>query len=164
MSTRGFIAWTIDGETTYTYNHSDSYPSYLGVRVLDDLSAILRGYPDPRDPFRTLRLVPEDADAAPDDILQYGGPQGTAQHVSTGTDNYALFRDLQGDLSAMLATGVACTQPEPSGDSEWGYVLDFDADTLSVTGGGYGRPQTTALRTWPLSALPTPEEMLALEA
>ncbi|SVD17359.1 uncharacterized protein METZ01_LOCUS370213, partial [marine metagenome] len=34
MGTRGAIGFTIDGQNKLTYNHMDSYPEWLGARIL----------------------------------------------------------------------------------------------------------------------------------
>lgn len=146
MSTRGFVAWKIDGKTTYSYNHSDSYPSGLGEDVLTaahipDLATKLAG----------LRLLDESEDATPEDIAAFGGKTG--QHVSRNFDNYAMFRDLQGDIPAMIEAGVALTIPEPSGDGEWGYLLDFDADEFVVQEATWDGPWKEVAR-FPLADLP----------
>lgn len=148
MSTRGFVAWKIDGKITYTYNHSDSYPSWLGNRVVE----FLRDYDvaQLRENLGGLRLVDEQADALPDDVAKYAH---LARSVSTGIDNYALFRELQGDLAAMISVGIACTISEPSGDGEYGYTIDLDAGVLEI-GESVGRDQWKVIATYPLDALP----------
>lgn len=34
MSTRGAYGFILNGEEKITYNHCDSYPSYLGINIL----------------------------------------------------------------------------------------------------------------------------------
>lgn len=68
MSTRGFISFVIDGQEKTTYNHSDSYPDWLGVRVL----AALKGECVTPDAVRALRVVTEDTPPAAADIERLG--------------------------------------------------------------------------------------------
>jgi hypothetical protein len=149
MSTRGHIAWKIKGETVYSYNHSDSYPSWLGEQVL----AAARTIPDLPAKLSALRLLDEGEDASPDDIAEFG-PR-TGQNVSRNVDNYAIFRSLQGDLPAMIEAGVACTIDAPHDDEEWGYLLDFDADEFVVQEATWnGRSEWEVRARFPLADLP----------
>ena len=43
MSTRGTFGFRLDGVDRISYNHSDSYPSYLGVRMLEQAGELLAG-------------------------------------------------------------------------------------------------------------------------
>lgn len=156
MSTRGYISWTINGRTTFTYNHCDSYPAGLGVQVLDAL----------HDPALTpqalacLRQLDELADATPADIAAFSAHR---RSVSTDTDNYSLLRDLQGDLQGMIKAGVVAVIDGPSNDGEYGYELDYDAPipTFTVTVNDYPTGWRT-LATYQLDALPTQKELVTL--
>lgn len=145
MSTRGYIAYTSNGKTTYHYNHSDSYPSWLGVQILKALNTgrVTASALD------ALRKVSDYDDATPEDLDAYGPPS----RVSRGTDNYALFRDQQGDLLAMLTTGVMTTIPEPTDDGEYGYHLNYDDNTLTLSTNNYPHGWTVR-ETYPLDSLP----------
>ena len=57
MSTRGFISIKHDNKIIGTYNHSDSYPTWLGVRMVR--ICLLYTSPIPRD--RTRSRMPSSA-------------------------------------------------------------------------------------------------------
>ena len=41
MGTRGVIGFRIDDKDKVMYNHMDSYPEYLGVKILEDIDEII---------------------------------------------------------------------------------------------------------------------------
>lgn len=179
MSTRGFISFAIDGETKTAYNHCDSYPSGLGCDVLSwlrdaDLDAA-------RELARTLRVVDEDTEPTDEDVARlqpfYDPNVGGRSERPTW---YQLLRRTQGSPGAMLEAGViedSSTFPADSLFAEYGYVVDFDGQTLEA----YEGFQTAAhadgrfahmdghdeyfpvrlVASWPLSKLPSDEEFCA---
>lgn len=139
MSTNGTIAIKADGEVYRTYNHSDSYPSWLGARVgefIRDADADIV-----RRQVKAMRIVDESAKADPASLAILEA-HGIAQNVSAGDDWYAALRGLQGNLAGYLLVGI---WPNWTwGDNqEWGYLADFDERKLFVTFGG--KPAATVL-------------------
>lgn len=127
MSTRGTIAVKIDGETKGSYNHSDSYPTWLGNRVLE----FIRGadLDEVRAKARALKPVPDRPPTLPEiKRLKVYADTG----VSTGklTEWYVLLRGTQGDLGLILEAGVH--EPFPVGDDEYSYVVDLDTERLAI--------------------------------
>lgn len=127
MSTRGTIAVTIDGETKGSYNHSDSYPTWLGNEVLK----FIRGMDleETRTKARALTPVPDRAPSLPE-IKRLKVYANTG--VSTGDlkEWYVLLRQTQGDLNKILEAGVY--EPFPVGDDEYSYVVDLDTERLAI--------------------------------
>jgi hypothetical protein len=127
MSTRGTIAVTIDGETKGSYNHSDSYPTWLGNRVLE----FIRGMDleDTRRKARALKPVP-DREPTEEDIFRLA--PYTDLGVSTGSTKewYCVLRLTQGDLCRILDAGLY--EPFPVGDDEYSYVVDLDTERLAI--------------------------------
>ena len=66
MSTRGFITFAVDGEQKTAYNHSDSYPDWLGVRVLSWLQQA--NHAELRRQAVSLRVVSGDDKPTAEDI------------------------------------------------------------------------------------------------
>jgi hypothetical protein len=127
MSTRGTIAVTIDGQTKGAYNHSDSYPTWLGNRVLE----FIRGMDleETRTKARALQPVPDREPTLPEiKRLKVYADTG----VSTGklTEWYVLLRLAQGDLAKILEAGLY--EPFPVGDDEYSYVVDLDTERLAI--------------------------------
>jgi hypothetical protein len=137
MGTRGTLAVRIDGITKGSYNHWDSYPGWLGNRVLEFLKSETFDLEDVRHKARRLQQVP-DRDPTPAEI-EWLKPY-TDLGVSGGStsDWYCLLRETQGNLDAILTAGFY--YPSEVGDYdygyiEWSYVVDLDAQVLEIYDG-----------------------------
>lgn len=180
MGTRGFIGFAVDGEVKVGYNHSDSYPEGLGVDMLKWLRDA--DHDAAREAARTLRVVAPDSEPADKDI------EHLSRFLNSGVgtprerpDWYQLLRETQGDPGAILDAGViesAADFPADSLFAEWGYVVDFDANTLEVYEGFQHSPHNDGrfatmsgrsdgyypvrlIKTWSLAELPSDEEFVA---
>jgi hypothetical protein len=190
MSTRGFITFAVDGANKTAYNHSDSYPDWLGVRILrwcQKINANPRELAAARRLAASLRVVSADSEPTAQDIARLREfSWGKSQHggnadLREGQQWYDLLHETQGDPAAMLAAGVIEDASSFPGDSlfaEWGYVIDFDNDgQLEAYEGFQKSPHKSgrfaslpsengyypvAMRAhWPLSGLPSEDEFLA---
>ena len=124
MSTRG--TWGVklpDGTTKSTYNHSDSYPSGLGVTVVD----AIHEFTDEQiaEAAKSWRMVDESDKPTKSERIKYGPFH---QEVSEGNDWYAYLRSAQGDLEVYLSGKLDVMIEHPLPDEEWSYLID-----LSVT-------------------------------
>ena len=180
MSTRGFITFAVDGEQKTAYNHSDSYPDWLGVRVLSWLQQA--NHAELRRQAVSLRVVSGDDKPTAEDIDRLRPWTDLGVSTSSTDDWYCLLRDTRGDPGAMLAAGViedAGDFPADSLFAEWGYVIDLDGDGMFEVYEGFqksphdkgrfagmerdGDYYPVALRArWPLADLP--DEASFLEA
>lgn len=143
MSTRGTIGFVIDGQEKLTYNHSDSYPSWLGVRVLDfcrkaDWDAVKAN---------AVRIIPVTDDTPPtkEQVKRLIGEGVVNLSVSEQSldDWYCLMREAQGDLSAYLELGLmpdGADFPLESLFCEWAYVVNLDTNMLEVYRGFQTEP------------------------
>lgn len=197
MGTRGFIGIVIDGDEKIAYNHFDSYPSGVGVPILNEI----RNRKITPDSARALRAVqdgvdhPRDFIAEKPQLLEVWDPK-----VRSGFDWYSILRNNQGSLTNMVDLGLYESAGEFPFDSlfaEWGYLVDLDAGTFEVykgfqaeppTEGRWATPERLAeekknydelavrgdftpdryfavqrVACWPLDALPTEAQFLALE-
>ena len=66
MGTRGLTGFIADGKWFVTYNHSDSYPEYLGMKVLEFCKQV-EDWDALRENVLALTLVSEYEDAPPTD-------------------------------------------------------------------------------------------------
>lgn len=134
MSTRGLVALKADGVTKTSYNHSDSYPSWLGVRVVEQVETLFATYTvdELKQKVAKLRMVKESGKPSAADRTKYAK---YAQSVSTGSDWYATLRSLQGDVIGMLDEGIM-VDGSNSGDWQYCYLIDLDAMELVVTTSG----------------------------
>ena len=136
MSTRGAFGFRLDGVDRISYNHSNSYPSYLGVRMLEQAGELLAGDRDTlKAQVRGITLVKQGD--TPDQTVQalLAGMADLDVSGQSTSDWYCLLRNQQGDLPCCLRTGYMIDSEGFLGDSlfcEWGYVLNLDEDCLEV--------------------------------
>lgn len=142
MSTRGFIGMRHDGQVRLTYNHSDSYPSWLGSKTLEyvrtsDVEADAVAY------FQ-LPIVDEGGEPSPEQAADLKA-RGFWKNVSTGADWYSVLRNCQGSITDYIRAGYLPTTPNTVLTvkdifMEWGYVIDVDAKELIVYEGQSNGP------------------------
>lgn len=181
MGTRGFLGFVIDGQEKITYNHWESYPESLGVKVLEWLRiAGVDGTEHIAERARALLVVDGDTTPTDEDIEQL--QQYADQRVSTCSlkEWYVLLRTTQGNPAAILQAGVmedASRFPLDSLWAEWGYLVDLDRQTFEVyrgfqekphsrgrfaeRGGVDGYSPVALVAEWKISELPTTEDFLS---
>jgi hypothetical protein len=147
MSTNGSIVFVADGVEKTLYNHSDSYPDYLGVQVLSWLRHVLEvelGEETARVEVAVLQPTPTDREPTKKELealAEFHDP-----HVSSGKDWYAALRRTQGDLRATLRAGFYDASmgdfPLYSLNCEWAYVIDFDERVFEIYKGFQTSPPT----------------------
>jgi len=172
MGTRGAVGFRKDGKDELSYNHWDSYPSGLGVSVLDycrshtiaEMSAVAS----------KLVLVTEDSHLTDQQVQDHIDALNTSVGRQSVDDVYCLLREAQGSLGfydvpghylmidshTFLADSLFC---------EWAYIINLDEGVLECYRGfnkdakAPGRYaalkdrdyQGVALvKTYPLSSLP----------
>lgn len=135
MSTRGFISIKHDNKIIGTYSHSGSYPTWLGVRMVEfiqqnDLDAIAA---------KLDTVVTVDEDESPTAAqLENLKERGFWANVSTGADWYSALRNAQGNLAAYIEAGYIprfdVQRFLDKGDCfiEYGYVVDLDERLLVI--------------------------------
>lgn len=180
MSTRGFIAFAVDGQVKVAYNHSDSYPDWLGVRVLRFLREA--NHAAIRKQAQALRVVTGGDKPTAEDAARLARWTDTGVGNQSTDDWYCLLRETQGDPAAMLDAGViedASGFPANSLFAEWGYVIDLDGDGrfevyegfqrsphnrgrfAGMKGGSDGYAPVALRASWPLAQLPSEAEFLS---
>lgn len=143
MSTRGVTGFVADGKWFLSYNHSDSYPEWLGMRVLEFCKQV-EDWNALRENVLSVTLVDENVSPTPEEIDLYMGYYANPNERILGykreyVDWYWLLHSLQGegllyevekgnlkhmtDYHGFLANSLLC---------EWGYVIDLDDMTLKV--------------------------------
>jgi hypothetical protein len=153
MSTRGVLGWVIDGDFHAVYNHSDSYPEYLGMSIFefvrslvasgDRVEAILR------ENLKSLTSVEDGTKPTLVEQVHYNTRKFYNSGVSSGDINdwYCLLRNAQGTdffpavLSGDLRHFVESKDfIKDSSSCEWGWVLNFDTRSLEVYKGNWKKP------------------------
>ena len=180
VSTRGFIGFVADGKAKVAYNHSDSYPDWLGRNMLEwargaDQEAAKAA-------VRELRVVaPEDEPTELDEIKLARFANFSVGARGGKPTWYQLLRETHGDPGATLKAGViedASDFPADSLFAEYGSVVDLDQGALeayvgfqqaphsegrfaSDTPGRNGYYPVRLVASWPLASLPSDDEFFA---
>jgi hypothetical protein len=161
MTTKGFIIFIADDEDKNSYNHCDSGPRELGIKLLHWLRD------EAKQPDRLHAAITRLKAVSDED-----GPPPTPEEVSrlraysdpTAGDPaeewYALLRGTQGDPDAILATGYVVHEDDTFG---WIYEINADEQTFSVwfDSGQRTWADRASRPTWPWSSLPTDQRFLA---
>jgi hypothetical protein len=137
MGTRGTYGFRIGGKDIVTYNHSDSYPSYLGRAVLTALAG--KDIERLRTIAQGIELVNEQDKPTEAHIAICRERKLVDLKVSTKSleDWYCLLREAQGEIgwlldgkvpfmtdgAAFLADSLFC---------EWAYLINLDDGVLEV--------------------------------
>lgn len=162
MGTRGHFGFIIDGQRKIAYNHWDSYPGALGVKILTWLRNALAVNADVLPiRVRNLRVVDPNSEPTDEDIEQLSRfwNHNVADTSRDRPEWYQLLHGTQGDPAAILSAG-AMEDGSGYGGAEWRYVVNFDAQTFT----GEDLYEEAIKTSWPLSALPTDDELVkALE-
>lgn len=138
MGTRGLTGFVVDGEWKVTYNHFDSYPSYLGMNVLKFCKSVT-DWEYLKEKVRKVVLVDTNSTPTEEQIELYKGYANLTVSYQILTDWYCLLRGVQGDgILYEIAVGNITHMIDSHtfmADSlfcEWGYVIDLDEEVLRV--------------------------------
>lgn len=150
MGTRGFVGFVADEKETYVYNHFDSYPSGLGIDVLEFARTVNTwDVPDPwavvKSQASRLKHIDETVPPTEEDIRALAPWTNLSVSERSTSDWYCLTRETQGNIGAILASGYASNDPHFPYDSlfcEWGYLLDLDRGVLEVYEGFQDKPHS----------------------
>ena len=93
MSTRGATGFIADGKWYVTYNHSDSYPEWLGMRVLEFCKTEVF-WNKVKENVKKVILVNEDAKPTKKEIKAYSDFSDTKVGLQTLESWYCLLRGL----------------------------------------------------------------------
>jgi len=135
MSTRGLIGIRVDGERKYSYNHSDSYPSWLGKHSAREFEQLLHDWGIDELRKMAALMKPVNANIPPDITARELFGEYEDRNVggdSVYEDWYRLFRKAQHIWRPFLTygiyLGVAATGDAegPDMDQEWVYEWDLD--------------------------------------
>ena len=136
MSTRGVCGFHVNGQDYLAYNHSDSYPSYLGVQIAQQAKQLLkRPLPELKAAVASLRRVTEADQPNAADIAHCARYINLNVSGQSEQDWYCLLRETQGDLPAILDVGILLDAGDFIMGSlmcEWGYILNLDDMVLEV--------------------------------
>ena len=142
MGTRGAYGFYSNGVTKVTYNHFDSYPSNLGVIMLEYCKKFKKE--EMVDVFDRFYFVNENEKPSLEEQVRF--VEYWDQNVSEGDDWYSLLRNLQGNPFDWHS--IKGYIPMSNGESflqdslfcEWAYIINFDTDKLEIYKGFQKEP------------------------
>jgi hypothetical protein len=148
MSTRGLYGFYKNGTNKLTYNHSDSYPSYLGQHVIDFIQSC--SLSELNHIFDWIILAQEDDKPTPEQIKDCRKYADLDVSTKELTDWYCLLRNTQGEL-ALYRDGLRYMIDNQSfiQDSlfcEWAYIINLDDKVLEIYKGFQTEPQNNRYR------------------
>lgn len=147
MSTRGIYGFRKNGTDKLTYNHSDSYPDWLGAKMVEFCAAT--GIAELNGVYDRIELVNEDEQPTPEQIIDCIAFADTSVGTGRLNDWYCLLRDLQGypqkwlnidgkiymtDDAAFITDSLFC---------EYGYIVNLDTNKLEFWVGFQKSPDDT---------------------
>jgi hypothetical protein len=134
MGTRGAYGFRINEQDKITYNHFDSYPDWLGRKVMEYVSQT------PLDRMRLVAnrivLVGEQTKPSADLIEKYRKFADLGVSTRKYEEWYCLLRKTQGDLSSyqndlrhMIDSQLFLTD---SLFCEWAYIVNLDSESFEI--------------------------------
>ena len=163
MSTRGAIGFKHNGELKVTYNHFDSYPSGLGVNILNELKQI-QDWDIVKSNVNKITLVQESDKPTNIHLKKFskysntsvGGPMSN----TTVYSYYQLLRKLQGTLIPYMSGEIyiMIDSKEFIEDTlfcEYCYIIDLDNMKFEAKNNYNGK-----VFLFDLNNLPTEEDFL----
>lgn len=141
MSTRGYLGLKKNGELKGMYNHFDSYPSGLGVYIIETLNGIDSGdrINVLNETYDFIQLVDEDSKPTKEQIKLCKDSGVTNFVVSTKSEDdwYCLLRETQGNLKLYIDKVIPYML---NGNDfiydelfcEWYYIINLDTKKLEV--------------------------------
>ncbi len=132
MGTRGSYGFNVNGELKLAYCHSDSYPDWLGVKMVEAIAGnsldLLRFFAEEWEDVTGVTPTDEQIKQC-DPVSNFNVGEQSDQ------DWYCLLRDLQGELDLAIRLNI----PYFENIAKWGvgqhdytYVIDLDNGVLEV--------------------------------
>jgi len=134
MGTRGAIGWRKDGVDKIAYNHFDSYPTCLGVEMLEYAR---NSIPTLHTHYDREEMIDEEVPPTPEQIKRCKDKGAVDLKVSTQDERdwYCLLRETQGKLKETADLGYMIDYSKFLADSlfcEWAYIINLDSKKFEV--------------------------------
>ena len=146
MGTRGLFGWYWKGKFYVVYNHWDSYPSGLGIIVLQEILAACMD--DWKSLLSKMILINDDISPTQEQIEQLAEYTDLGVSSQSTTDWYCLLRKCQGSPTKVLQSGYMQNSVYEDGSpqfQEYAYIINFDDNTFD-----YYNHSTTITGSYPL--------------
>jgi hypothetical protein len=137
MGTRGTITFIFNGKIIKVYNHWDSYPSGLGVKLINELQILLKAMSIDEiiEKFNKIKILAHDYQPTDEDIEKLQKYTDLSVSRQTTNDVYCLLRHTQGSIIKILDAGYVSNY---EGDEDYNYTIDFDEKKILVDGNDWG--------------------------
>ena len=135
MGTRGLFGFYYKGKYYVVYNHFDSYPSGLGVDIVNELKwAIKAGKLDEWIALlEKIKIIDYDMKPTAEDIEKLKPYTDLRVSSQSTLDWYCLLRHCQGSLESVLNSGYLLNAVNSTGNPNWeeyAYIVNFDTKKL----------------------------------
>lgn len=143
MSTRGAIGFRINGQDKMTYNHSDSYPSWLGVQFVEQVRKLVKRA-DLNEKVEAINVVDGDTPPTADEKAKLVWYANLSVSDQTADDWYCLLRNAQGKLDEYVKCGYMLAGNDFITDSlfcEYAYILNLDRGVVEFYKGFNKNPK-----------------------
>ena len=143
MGTRGIYGFRKNNEDKLTYNHFDSYPDYLGVKIADFCRT--NNLNNLNDIYDSIIMIDMNKKPTPDQIENCKRWTDLDVSDQTTSDWYCLLRKAQGDLTAYKRGLKYMSRDDDfirhSLFCEYGYIINLDSNALEFWKGYQRFPQ-----------------------
>lgn len=144
IGTRGIIGFRYNGIDKLTYNHWDSYPSWLGVKILEEIKGISPN--ELKEKAQKIIMINETSQPTREQIQECKQWANTDVSEQTLKEWYCLLREAQGTLIPYLSETLRymIDSHEFIKDSlscEWGYIINLGTGKFEVWKGFQKKPQ-----------------------
>jgi len=134
MGTRGVYGFRLNGKDKTTYNHSDSYPEYLGRNIIEFIRST--SSEEMKSIFNRIELIDKNKKPTKEEIAKCQEWSDFSVSSRSENDWYCLLRSAQGDLFAykqgLFYMSDDSSFIEDSLFCEWGYIINLDTDMLEI--------------------------------
>lgn len=136
MGTRGLFGFTYKGRYYVAYNHWDSYPSGLGVAIVNQIKKAIaeNRLEEWKTLLNNIKIIDWNVDPTEADIKQLAPYTDLTVSKASMSDWYCLTRKTQGNMDDMLNCGYIDNHVnKDTGEPQWeeyAYILNFDTNML----------------------------------
>ena len=135
MGTRGLFGFYYKGNYYVVYNHLDSYPSGLGVNIVEEIKKEIENgnFNNWITIIGKIKVVDDQIEPTNEDINNLKKFTNLFVSNSDTSDWYRLLRNCQGSLCNILESGYILNHVDKTGYplfEEYGYIVNFDTNKL----------------------------------